>query len=353
MEVIDLRSDTVTKPTPEMRRAMFEAEVGDDGYGEDPTVRKLEELAAGITGKEAAVFVASGTMGNQAAVMAHTRRCDTVICEASAHIMGAEGGAMAGLSGAQPLPLVGEHGRLAPGQIEDAIKTDKKRNVSRTALIALENTHNKAGGTYYTPAQLEAIKRVAAGHLVPVHMDGARIFNAAVAQGVAVSALTQHADSVQFCLSKGLSAPVGSVLVGSKEFIFQARRARTVLGGSMRQAGILAAAGIVALTTMVERLAEDHVHARMLAEAIADTNLKIDLAAVQTNIVIFDVSPLGMMAVEFVRELGAQNIRANEYGKYIVRLVTHKDVSRPQIEYAIAVLTRLGSKRTRAKAFEG
>ncbi|MGA2990629.1 MAG: aminotransferase class I/II-fold pyridoxal phosphate-dependent enzyme [Candidatus Korobacteraceae bacterium] len=167
MEVIDLRSDTITKPTPEMRLAMFNAEVGDDGYGEDPTVRGLEELAAEMTGKEAAVFVASGTMGNQAAVMAHTRKCDTVICEASAHIMGAEGGAMAGLSGAQPLPLIGVHGRLAPEQIEDAIKSDKKRNISRTPLIAVENTHNKAGGTYYTPSQLQAIKKVAEKHALP------------------------------------------------------------------------------------------------------------------------------------------------------------------------------------------
>lgn len=317
MECIDLRSDTVTKPTPEMRLAMFNAEVGDDGYGEDPTVRKLEELAAEMTGKEEAAFVPSGTMGNQAALMAHTRKCDTVICEASAHIIGSEGGAMAGISGAQPLPLIGVHGRLSPEQIEDAIKTDRKRNVSRTALIALENTHNKAGGTYYTPVQMAAIKKVAAKHAVPVHMDGARIFNAAVAQSIPVSALTQYADSVQFCLSKGLGAPVGSLLVGSKEFIFQARRARSVLGGAMRQAGILAAAGIVALTTMVERLAEDHVHARMLAEAIADTNLKIDLASVQTNIVIFDVAPLGMKAAEFIQELRTHSIRANEYGNLL------------------------------------
>lgn len=345
MECIDLRSDTVTTPTSEMRLAMYNAEVGDDGYGEDPTVRRLEELAAEMTGKEEAVFVPSGTMGNQAAVMAHTRKCDAVICETSAHIMGSEGGAMAGLSGAQPLPLIGVHGRLSPEQIEDAIKTDRKRNVSRTALIALENTHNKAGGTYYTPAQLAAIKKVATEHAVPVHMDGARIFNAAVAQNIPVSILTQYADSVQFCLSKGLGAPVGSLLVGSKEFIFQARRARSVLGGAMRQAGILAAAGVVALTTMVERLAEDHVHARMLAEAIANTNLKIDLDTVQTNIVIFDVSPLGMKAAEFMQELRAHSIRANEYGKYHVRLVTHKDVLRPQIEYAIDILTKFGRKK--------
>jgi threonine aldolase len=286
--MIDLRTDTVTKPSPEMRLAMFNAEVGDDGYGEDPTVRRLEELAAEMTGKEAAVFVASGTMGNQVSVMVHARRCDTVICEASAHIFGTEGGAMSGLSGALPLPLVGTHGRLTAEQVEDAIRGDKKANISRTALIAVENTHNKAGGTYYTPQQLEAIHRVAQKHAVPVHMDGARIFNAAVAQKLPVAALAQHVDSMQFCLSKGLGAPVGSMVVGTKAFIFQARRARSVVGGSMRQVGILAAAGIVALTTGVERLAEDHLHARMLAEAVANTRLKIDLASVQTNIVILD-----------------------------------------------------------------
>ena len=340
MEMIDLRSDTVTKPSREMRLAMFNAEVGDDGYGEDPTVRKLEELAAQVTGKEEGMYVASGTMGNQAAIMVHTRKCDTVICEATAHIYGAEAGAISGLSGAQPLPVAAVHGKLKPEMIEDLIKSDKKRNVSRTALIAVENTHNRAGGTYYTPAELEAVKRLASKYSVPVHMDGARIFNAAVAQGIAVSTLAQHADSMQFCLSKGLGAPVGSLVVGTRDFIFQARRARSVLGGAMRQAGILAAAGIVALTTMVERLAEDHVHARILAEAVANTKVKIDLASVQTNIVIFDVSPLGMKAAEFIDELKGSNIKASEYGKYLVRLVTHKDVSRADIDYAVGVLAK-------------
>ena len=341
MQMIDLRSDTVTKPTPEMRLAMFNAEVGDDGYGEDPTVRKLEELAAHMTGKEEGMFVASGTMGNQASIMTHTRKCDTVICEASAHIYGSEAGAIAGVSGAQPLPVAAVHGKLTPALIEDLIKSDQKRNVSRTALIAVENTHNRAGGTYYTPAELAAIKRLAERYSVPVHMDGARIFNAAVAQGIAVAALAQHADSMQFCLSKGLGAPVGSLVVGSRDFIFQARRARSVLGGAMRQAGILAAAGIVALTTMVERLAEDHRHARMLGEAVANTKVKIDIATVQTNIVIFDVSPLGMKAAEFIDGLKASNIKASEYGKYLVRLVTHKDVSRADIDYAVGVLAKL------------
>jgi threonine aldolase len=212
-------------------------------------------------------------------------------------------------------------------------------------LIEVENTHNKAGGTYYTPVELEAIQRVALKHSVPVHMDGARIFNAAVAQGIPVAALAQHVDSMQFCLSKGLAAPVGSLLVGTHEFIFQARRARSVLGGAMRQAGILAAAGIVALNTMVERLAEDHLHARMLAEALANTKVNIDLSTVQTNIVLFDVSPLGIKAAGFIQELKNSGIKASEYGKYLVRLVTHKDVSRANIEYAVSVLAKLGNQQ--------
>jgi threonine aldolase len=350
MQMIDLRSDTVTKPTPEMRRAMFEAEVGDDGYGEDPTVRRLEELAAQTTGKDAAVFVASGTMGNQVSVMAHVRHCDTVICEASAHIFTTEAGAMAGIAGALPLPLKGSYGRLSPEQVEEAIRGDQRPHVSRTALIAVENTHNRAGGTYSTPAQLAAIHAVARRHSLPLHMDGARIFNAAVAQGLAVTELACHADSMQFCLSKGLGAPVGSLVVGTDDFVFRARRARSALGGSMRQAGILAAAGIVALTTGVERLAEDHRHARMLAEALANTRLKIDLAAVQTNIVIFDVSPLGNTAAEFIEEMRTAGVKANEFGRYLVRLVTHRDVSRPEIEYAIEALSRLANKQ---RAYHG
>ena len=345
MEIIDLRSDSVTKPTHGMRVAMFNAEVGDDGYGEDPTVNKLEELAAQIAGKEEGMFVVSGTMANQVAVMVYARKCETVICDASAHICGSEGGAMAGLSGAQPLPVAGVHGKLTPEMIEDLIKSDRQRIVSRTALIEVENTHNRGGGTYYTPAELETIKRLASQYSVPVYMDGARIFNAAVAQGIAVATLAQYADSMQFCLSKGLGAPVGSLLVGTRDFIFQARRARSVLGGAMRQAGILAAAGVVALTTMVERLAEDHMHARILSEAVANTKAKIDLSTVQTNIVLFDVSPLGMKAAEFIEELKKNNIRASEYGKYLVRLVTHKDVSRAQIDYTVGVLAKLGNRQ--------
>lgn len=344
MSMIDLRSDTVTKPTKEMRSAMYNAEVGDDGYAEDPTVQRLEELAAQITGKEAGLFVASGTMGNQVAIMVHATKGDEVICEASAHIYGSEVAGVAALAGAQVHPIPAKHGKLTPELIEQEIRGNKM-NDPHTGLIAVENTHNKAGGTCYKPAELAAIKKLCREYSIPFHMDGARIFNAAVAQNLPVSELAQHVDSMQFCLSKGLCAPVGSMVVGTRDFIRQARRRRQLLGGAMRQAGILAAAGIVALTSMVERLAEDHMHARMLGEAIAETSLKIDLDTVQTNIVIFDVSPMGLTAAQFVTALEPHNIRAVEFGKYRVRMVTHNDVSRSDIEYTIGVLKRIAKPK--------
>jgi threonine aldolase len=349
MPMIDLRSDTVTQPTPEMRTAMANAEVGDDGYSEDPTVRRLEELAAEMTGKEAGLFVASGTMGNQVAIMVHAGKGDEIICEASAHIFGSEGAAIAALAGAQPYPITAKHGKLTPELLEEAVRSNKV-NVPRTALIAVENTHNRAGGTYYTPAELASIKQFAARHSIPVHMDGARIFNAAVAQGVPVPHLAQYADSMQFCLSKGLCAPFGSMVVATRGFIEEARRCRQILGGGMRQAGIMAAAGIVGLTRMVQRLAEDHAHARRLGEAIANTRIRIDLDTVQTNIVIFDVSPLGMTAVEFVKALEPHQVRAGVFGKYRVRMVTHNGVSAQNIEYVTQVLAELGNRQQAARA---
>lgn len=341
MPVVDLRSDTVTKPTPEMRQAMFEAEVGDDGYGEDPTVNALEALAAEMMGKEAGLFVTSGSQGNATAMMVHVGKGDEVICEASAHIYGVETGAMAALSGAQPHPVPGVHGKLTPELIEPHVRS-RKSNRPKTALIEVENTHNFAGGTYYTPAELAAIRQFADRHSLPIHMDGARIFNAAVAQNINVRELAQYADSIQFCLSKGLAAPVGSLVVGTKDFIQQARRYRNMLGGSMRQAGVIAAAGIVALKTMVQRLCEDHLHARMLADAANGTRLKVDMAAVQTNIVMVDVSPLGMTAVQMVDKLLQHGIKVNPISRDSFRLVTHKDLSRGDIEYAVGILKKVG-----------
>ncbi len=341
MPVVDLRSDTVTKPTPEMRRAMFEAEVGDDGYGEDPTINALEALGAEMMGKEAGLFVTSGSQGNAAAMMVYAGRSDEVICEATAHVYGLETGSISSLAGAQPHPVPGVHGKLTPELIEPHIRP-KRINQPRTALVEVENTHNMAGGTYYTPAELAAVRELADRYSLPIHMDGARVFNAAVAQNIEVRELARYADSVQFCLSKGLSAPVGSVLVGPGEFIEKARRCRKLLGGGLRQGGVIAAAGIVALKTMVKRLCEDHLHARMLAEAVARTRMKVDLATVQTNIVVVDVAPLGITAAQVVEKLGQHNVKVNATGRYRIRMVTHKDVSRSDIEYAIEVVKKVG-----------
>lgn len=340
MMFVDLRSDTVTLPTPAMRKAMYDAEVGDDVYGEDPTVRALEELGAELTGKEAALFVASGTMGNQIAAMVHTRRGDEVICESESHIYYYEVGGLAYLAGVQTRSIPGERGIISPEAISQAIRGDDIHQ-PRTSLICLENTHNRAGGTYYTPENLKAINAVAVSHDIPVHIDGARIFNAAVAQNLEVDKMAQHADSVNFCLSKGLCAPVGSLLVGTKQFIQSARRMRKMLGGGMRQAGVLAAAGIVALKTMVQRLEEDHFHAKMLADEIVDLGISIDMETVKTNIVLFDVRNIGMTAEKFAFLLDEQGVKCSQFGDYKIRLVTHYGINKQDIEYVIKVISNI------------
>lgn len=340
MRIVDLRSDTVTVPTQEMRDAMYRAEVGDDVYREDPTIIALEKLAADMLGKEAGLFVTSGTMGNQVAVMTHTRKSDEVICEAEAHIYFFEAGGIACLSGAQPRPVVGDRGIMTADMIKSVIRGIDV-HVPDTGLICVENTHNRAGGTCYPLETLAGIRALADEHAIPVHMDGARIFNAAVAQGVPVKEIARYADTVQFCLSKGLGAPVGSLLVGPQAFIDQARRFRKMVGGGLRQAGILAAAGIISLTKMVDRLAEDHAHARMLGEAAANLGYAIDMTTVQTNIVIFDVGALGISAPAFVAKLKEQGVKANAFGDRRVRMVTHLNVSRADIDYAISVLGKL------------
>lgn len=340
MRIVDLRSDTVTIPTQEMRDAMYKAEVGDDVYREDPTINKLEELAAEMLGKEAGLFVTSGTMGNQVAVMVHTKKSDEVICEAESHIYYFEVGGIACISGAQPRPITAPGGILTAALISEAIR-GVDVHVPDTGLICVENTHNRAGGTCYPLATLAEIKALADRHAIPVHMDGARIFNAAVAQGVSAKEIAGHVDTVQLCLSKGLGAPVGSLLVGPRPFIDQARRFRKMLGGGLRQAGILAAAGILSLTKMVDRLAADHAHARLLGEAAANLGYAIDLATVQTNIVIFDVSALGVTAPAFVARLKEHGVKANAFGERRVRMVTHLNVGRADVEYAIGVLGKL------------
>lgn len=336
MKMIDLRSDTVTTPTPEMRRAMAEAEVGDDVYGEDPTVNRLEALAAARLGKEAAVFVPTGTMGNQASALAHTRRGDEVIVEAQAHIYYYEVGGLAALSSVQVRTVPGRRGAMDPDQVAAAIRDDNIHN-PRTALVCLENTHNRAGGAIVPQATVQAIADLAHRRGIAVHMDGARIFNAAVATGRSAAELAAPADTVMFCLSKGLSAPVGSMVCGSAELIGRVRKARKILGGGMRQAGVLAAAGIVALEQMVERLAEDHANARLLADGLARVpGLAATTAEVETNMVMVDVTDgRWATAAQVTGALRQAGVLANAMGPRRIRLVTHKDVTRADMGEAL------------------
>ena len=333
--LIDLRSDTVTRPTPEMRRAMAEAEVGDDVYGDDPSVNRLQELAAEKVGKEAALFLPSGTMGNQVAVMTHARRGEEVILEAEAHIFYYEVGGLAVLAGVQTRPLPGKRGVITPAQVRGAIRGDDI-HFPRTGLVCLENTHNRVGGAVWPLEEFREVCGAAHEAGVPVHLDGARVFNAAIYYGLPVTEITQHVDSVMFCLSKGLCAPVGSILAGDRDFIARARKHRKLLGGGMRQAGVLAAAGIVALEKMVDRLAEDHDNARRLAAGLAEMRrVRLDLDAVQTNIVYFDVDG---DAYQMVEELSSRGVLVNSTGPARIRVVTHHDVSREDIGRALEIM---------------
>src|SRR5574341_175340 len=336
--VVDLRSDTLTKPTPEMRRAMAEAEVGDDVFGEDPTVNRLEAVAAARLGKEAGLFVVSGTMGNQVCLMAHTQQGDEISLDESAHIFNFEVAALAVLSAVQPRTLRGQDGILDPDEVRRAVR-GPNIHAPRNSLVCVESTHNRGGGTLYPLETLREIRRVATAHGMAVHLDGARVFNACVATGDDVRDVAAQADSVTFCLSKGLSAPVGSVVVGSRAFIDRARRARKMLGGGMRQAGILAAAGLVALETMVDRLQEDHENARFLAEGLAGLpGIAIELARVQTNTGIFNVQRRDLDAPGLVLKLGEQGIKCFSVSPDRIRMVTHKDVDRAGIMRALEVM---------------
>ncbi len=336
---IDLRSDTVTHPTPEMRKAMYEAELGDDVFGDDPTVNRLEEIAAAKMGKEAAVFVASGTMGNIVSQLTHCRRGEEVIVGDQAHIFRYEAGNAAALGGIPSFQIANNpDGTLPLDQVEAAIRGSDQHE-PRTRLIALENTHNRCGGTILPLAYMRDARALADRYGLRIHLDGARIFNASVALGVDVQELTQHVDSVTFCLSKGLSAPVGSVVCGSKEFIAEARRKRKMLGGAMRQAGVIAAAGIVALEKMIDRLAEDHANARRLAEGLADTSgVAIDLDRVQTNIIYFDLTPEVKVDGEVIaqRMLERQvKILSPGPNSRRFRFVTHVWVDRHDVDHAL------------------
>lgn len=330
---IDLRSDTVTRPTPAMREAMAAAEVGDDVYSEDPTVNRLERRAAEIFGREAAIFVPTGTMGNQIAIRLHTEHGQEVLCESRAHVLDWEMGMVANFSGCQLRAVAAPRGMLTWDHLVPAI-APKIYYRAPTGLVCLENTHNMAGGTVTPLAVLEAIWNGAARAGLPVHLDGARVFNAASALGISVGKLTRGFATVMFCLSKGLGAPVGSMLVGSQADIDRARSIRKALGGGMRQAGVLAAAGLIALEQMPARLPEDHANARLLAEAVAQSAaVEIDLDAVETNIVIFSLRD-GSDAATMVAKLRAHDVWASAIGPHSIRFVTHFDVTREQCEEA-------------------
>jgi len=339
MGTIDLRSDTVTLPTPSMREAIYHAELGDDVFGEDPTTNRLEEMSAERMGKEAALLVASGTMGNLVCTLTHCRRGEEVILGDRSHTFLYEAGGMSTLGGIHPHTISNQpDGTMRLEDIEGAIRGDNV-HFPQTRLICLENTHNRCSGSALTSEYIDSAAALAKEHGLSVHLDGARIFNAAVALGIDVKELTANVDSLSFCLSKGLSAPVGSVVCGSSEFIAEARRARKVLGGGMRQAGVIAAAGIKALEEMVDRLAEDHENARRLAEGIASiTGLLIEPARVQTNIVYFELDEGRMTPKALVTELNKKEVKLLSVGVRRLRAVTHYGISTEDIDLTVKAL---------------
>jgi len=341
-DIVDLRSDTLTLPTPAMREAMARAEVGDDVWEEDPTVKRLEEEAARRAGKEGALFVSSGTQGNLVSVLAQTRPGQEVILDRDCHIFNYEVAGTALIGGVQTLAIPTERGFLTPAQVRDSIRPSNV-HIPQTGLVCLENTHNRHGGTCCTPEEIEAVAAVAHAAGVPVHLDGARLFNAAVAQERPFADFARHVDSLTFCLSKGLAAPVGSLVCGTRDFVARCRRLRKMVGGGMRQVGVLAAAGLVALETMVERLAEDHAHARRLAEGVARLpGCRVDLTKVQTNIVIFRVEREGGVA-ELVTGCLARKVKIHQIGPAAIRCVTHKDVDRADIDRALNAFREITS----------
>jgi threonine aldolase len=341
MRVIDLRSDTVTLPTEEMLDAMRHAELGDDVYGEDPTVNKLEALAAKKTGREAALLTTSGTQANLVAIMSQTKRGDEVILEAEAHTYFYEVGALSALAGVVPRLVRGDMGVMKPKDVEKVLRP-ADIHFPPTSLICIENTHNRGGGTIWHPSDIKAISELAKSHGLKVHMDGARIFNAAVGLDLDVREFTQHVDTLMFCLSKGLSAPIGSIAAGDGEFINRARKYRKMLGGGMRQAGIIAAAGIIAIEKMIDRLKDDHVNAKLLAKGLAGIEgVTADPQRVQTNIVIYDVSALGIDSRTWIRELNKCGIKAGAQEGGRVRMVTHRGIEREDIEYTLTTADQI------------
>jgi threonine aldolase len=338
--MIDLRSDTVTKPTKQMREAMFNADVGDDVYGEDPTINQLEELAAEMLGKEAALFVTSGTQGNQLAVLAYCSPGDEIIVEAESHIFFYEGGAISALAGVQPRAVKGNKGEMNPSDVKAAIRS-QDIHFPDTSLICLENTHNRSGGSIVSIENMKAIYDVAQTASIPVHMDGARLFNAAVASNKKVSDFTQYCDSVQICLSKGLGSPVGSILAGNKHMIQKARKWRKRLGGGLRQAGILGASGILSLTEMVDRLHEDHQKAQRFADAIRNMENLSLMNDPHTNIVVVNIEKTKMSNEQFLEQLKASEVLAVSFGEGLIRFTTHYDVNENEIDMAIDAIKKI------------
>jgi len=339
LRYIDLRSDTVTQPTDEMREAMANAIVGDDVYGDDPTICLLEEKAAKYTGKEAALFVPSGTMGNQLAVMTHTRRGNEIIAEENCHIVQHEVGAVAVLSAVQLRTIKGHKGIMEPQAVEKAIR-ENDIHYPETGLICMENA--LSNGTVVPLARMKEIFDIAKNHEIPVHLDGARLFNAAASLGVDASQITQYTDSVTFCLSKGLCAPVGSVLAGSKQFIDRARKNRKLLGGGMRQAGILAAAGLIALEKMSKRLHVDHDNAKYMAKRLSEiSGIKLTHEDIHINMVFFDIEETGVSSEKLVKELFEKGIKINGIEGGFMRYVTNNDVTKEDIDYTIQCMKEI------------
>jgi len=343
MPTIDLRSDTVTKPTPAMRAVMAEAEVGDDVYGEDPTVNRLEAMAAELLGKEAALFVPTGVMGNQLAIRLHTRPGDEVIVESTSHLIRYEGGSASSLSGVQLCCVPGDRGRLSPESVEAAIRPRDLHNPP-TTLVCLEQTHNAGGGSVYPLETIHRVTEVVRAYGLALHLDGARLFNAAVKTGVSAADYARPFDTVSFCLSKGLGAPVGSIVVSDAARVLKLRRLRKVFGGGMRQVGILAAAGVYALEHHISRLAEDHVNAHHLATLLQDIpGVVVDVKAVETNMVMFQVPHSSKSTEMLLADCREAGVLLNAVGDRAFRVVTHLDVTRDDMVAASRIFLRVFS----------
>lgn len=347
MKIVDLRSDTLSKPTLEMRQAIYQAEVGDDVFGEDPTVNALEHKTAELLGKEAAIFVTSGTMSNQIAIKCHTHPGDELICETDCHIFNYEAGAPAFLAGVQIRPLRGDRGLITAEQIVEILRPPDD-HYARQTLVTVENTHNRAGGAILPLSEVLKIADLVQSRSIKFHLDGARLWNASIATGISEKAYATPFDSVSVCLSKGLGAPVGSLLVGGHDFIRQARRYRKIYGGGMRQAGILAAAGIYALEHHRERLQDDHRRAKRLAQALHQyPGVNVDVDKVQTNIVIANVKATGRDAQSIVTDLGRFGVKVLPVTKYEIRLATYLDINDADIDQVLKVFEKVLSVKRR------